>query len=63
MNRALADQRVRSLLRDKMCWAVRLALNTVLDAEVEAFIGAAPYARTLTRQDYWNGRYDRGPMS
>ncbi len=50
----------QTLLRDKMCWAVRLALNTVLDAEVEAFIGAAPYARTPTRQDYRNGRYDRG---
>ena len=49
-----------ALLRDKMCWAVRLLLNTVLDAEVEAFIGAAPYARTPTRQDYRNGSYDRG---
>jgi len=49
-----------ALLRDKMCWAVRLLLNTVLDVEVEAFIGAAPYARTPTRQDYRNGSYDRG---
>lgn len=50
----------QALLRDKMCWAVRLLLNTVLDAEVEAFMGAAPYARTPTRQDYRNGRYERG---
>jgi transposase-like protein len=49
-----------ALLRDKMCWAVRLLLNTVLDAEVEAFIGAAPYARTPTRRDYRNGSYERG---
>jgi putative transposase len=49
-----------ALLRDKMCWAVRFLLNTVLDAEVEAFIGAAPYARTPTRQDYRNGSYERG---
>ena len=43
-----------------MCWAVRLLLNAVLDAEVEAFIGAAPYTRTPTRQDYRSGSYDRG---
>ena len=49
-----------ALLRDKMCWAVRLMLNTVLDAEIEAFIGATPYERTPTRQDYRNGSYQRG---
>jgi transposase-like protein len=50
----------QALLRDKVCLAVRLMLNTVLDLEVEAFIGAAPYERTPTRQDYRNGRYERG---
>ncbi len=50
----------QALLRDKLCLAVRLMLNEVLDLEVEAFIGAAPYERTPTRQDYRNGSYERG---
>jgi len=50
----------QALLRDKLCLAVRLMLNQVLDLEVEAFIGAAPYERTPTRQDYRNGSYERG---
>jgi putative transposase len=49
-----------ALLRAKMCAAVQVVMNAVLDAEVEAFIGAAPYARTPTRQDHRNGRYRRG---
>ena len=50
----------QALLRDKLCLAVRLMLNEVLDLEVETFIGAAPYERTPTRQDYRNGSYERG---
>ena len=52
-----------ALLRDKVCLAVQLMLNQVLDLEVEAFIGAAPYERTPTRQDYRNGHYERGMVT
>lgn len=48
------------LLRDKICLAVQLMLNEVMDQELEAVIGAALYERTSTRRDYRNGRYERG---
>ena len=48
------------LLRDKVCLAVQLMLNEVMDWELEAVIGAALYERTATRRDYRNGRYERG---
>ena len=56
----ISQAEFHALLRDKVCLAVRLMLNQVIELEVEAFIGAAPYERTPTRQDYRNGRYDRG---
>jgi putative transposase len=52
-----------ALLRDKVCLAVQLMLNQVLDLEVAAFIGAAPYERTPKRQDYRNGSYERGMVT
>src|SRR5512137_2411343 len=48
------------LLRDKMCLAVQLMLNEIMDWELEAVIGAALYERTSTRRDYRSGRYERG---
>ena len=48
------------LLRDKVCLAVQLLLNEVMDCELEAVIGAALYERTPTRRDYRNGQYERG---
>jgi putative transposase len=59
-SRLISQADFHALLRDKVCWAVRFMLNSVLDLEVEAFIGAAPYERTPMRQDYRNGSYDRG---
>lgn len=47
------------LLRDKVCLAVQLMLNEILDGELEAVIGAALYERTATRRDYRNGHYER----
>lgn len=57
---AISQADFHALLREKVCLAVQLMLNQVLDVEVEAFIGAAPYERTSTRQDYRNGSYERG---
>jgi len=47
------------LLREKLREAVRYTLIQVLEAEVEACIGAAAYERVSTRQDYRNGHYSR----
>ena len=47
------------LLRQKLREAVRYTLIQVLEAEVEACIGAAAYERVPTRQDYRNGHYAR----
>jgi len=39
--------------------AVRLTLITILEDEVEAFVGTSLYQRASTRQDYRNGYYTR----
>jgi transposase-like protein len=38
---------------------VRYTLSQVLEAEVDAYVGAAAYKRVPTRQDYRNGHYTR----
>ena len=48
-----------ALLREKVQQAVRTALISVLEAEVDAFIGAVRYERSEQRQDYRNGHYHR----
>jgi putative transposase len=57
---SISQAAFHALLREKVCLAVQLMLNQVLDLEIEAFVGAAPYERTATRQDYRNGSYERG---
>ena len=47
------------MLRAHLQQAVRTALVSVLEAEVEAFIGAARYQRRPERRDYRNGHYTR----
>ena len=49
----------QALLHEKLRQAVRLTLVTILDEEVEAFIGAEPYQRTPWRRDHRNGSYTR----
>jgi putative transposase len=46
-------------VREAMREFVRLALTTVLEEEVTALIGAAPYERNLLRRDRRNGHYAR----
>jgi len=48
-----------SLLQAQLREAVRVALVTVLEAELDAFIGALPYERTAERRDQRNGYYTR----
>jgi putative transposase len=47
------------LLREKLREAVRFTLIQVLEAEVEAYVGAATYERGPSRQDHRNGHYER----
>jgi putative transposase len=56
----LGQADLQSLLREKMRQAVRLTLNTILEEEVEAFVGAGRYQRTGARRDQRNGHYSRG---
>jgi transposase-like protein len=56
---ALSQTEFQELVHEKMRQAVRFTLVTVLEAEIEAFIGAAPYQRTSQRRAYRNGSYQR----
>lgn len=49
----------QTYIRETMRNCVRLALTAILEEEVTAFIGAAPYEQNLTRRDYRNGSYTR----
>ena len=49
----------QATLHEKIRQAIRLTLVTVLDEEVEAFIGAGPYQRVPWRRDRRNGHYPR----
>ena len=49
----------QSYIRETMRNVVRFALTTILEEEVTAFIGAAPYEQNLIRRDYRNGSYMR----
>jgi putative transposase len=55
----LSQTEFQEIVREKMRQAVRFTLITVLEAEMEAFIGAAPYQRTAQRRAYRNGSYQR----
>lgn len=57
--RPLSQTEFQELLHEKIRQAVRLTLVTVLEAEIEAFIGAGPYQRTGQRRAYRNGSYRR----
>lgn len=59
----ISQTTVQMLLREKIGLAVQFTLNTLLDYELEAFLGAARYERTPTRQDYRNGSYERGLLT
>jgi putative transposase len=47
------------MVKERLRQAVRVALITVLEEEVTAFIGARPYERSKERRDQRNGHYTR----
>jgi putative transposase len=55
----ISQERFEAMLREKLHQAVRTALISVLEAEVDAFIGAVRYERSEHRSDYRNGHYTR----
>ena len=54
-----SQEEFQTLLQEQIRQAVRLALVTILEAEVDAFISALLYERTPTRRDQRNGHYTR----
>ncbi len=55
----ISQDEFQTLLQEQLRQAVRLALMTILEAEIDAFVGALPYERTLSRRDQRNGYYTR----
>jgi len=49
----------QQFVQERLREAVRTALISILEEEVPAFIGAAPYERSEERQDRRNGHYSR----
>ncbi len=49
----------RAILHEKLRRAVQVTLVAILEEEVTAFVGAAPYQRTEQRRDSRNGTYPR----
>jgi putative transposase len=47
------------MVKERLQYAVRVALISVLEEEVTAMIGAQPYERTQQRRDQRNGHYTR----
>jgi transposase-like protein len=47
------------MVKERLRQAVRVALISVLEEEVTAFIGAKPYERSEERRDHRNGHYRR----
>lgn len=54
-----SQEAFEKMLQERLRQAVRLALISVLEEEVTAFIGALPYERNEQRRDQRNGHYRR----
>jgi transposase-like protein len=50
---------IQEMLQEKLRLAIKLTMIQVLEEEVEAFVKAEPYQRTIERRDYRNGSYAR----
>ena len=48
-----------TMVREQLQQAVRIALISVLEAEIDSFIGAVRYEHSEQRRDYRNGHYAR----
>lgn len=56
---AVSQATFQEALQEQMRLAVKVTLIRILEEEVNAFVNASPYQRTLKRRDYRNGSYKR----
>lgn len=56
---AISQSEFHSYVREQIRGAVRIALTTILEEELTAFIGAGPYEQKGSRRDHRNGSYQR----
>lgn len=56
---AMSQDEFTAMLTGQLKEAVRVALVTILEAEVTALVGALPYERSVSRTDQRNGHYTR----
>jgi transposase-like protein len=54
-----SQEAFEQMVKERLQYAVRVALMSVLEEEVTAMIGAQPYERTKPRRDQRNGHYTR----
>jgi putative transposase len=54
-----SQEAFEQMVKDRLRYAVRVALISVLEEEITACIGARPYERTQERRDQRNGHYTR----
>ena len=54
-----SQEAFEQMVKERLRQAVRVALMSVLEEEVTAFIGARPYERNEQRRDQRNGHYTR----
>src|SRR6266700_2238963 len=54
-----SQEAFEQMVKERLRYAVRVALISVLEEEVTACIGAQPYERNEQRHDYRNGHYSR----
>ena len=54
-----SQEAFEQMVKERLRYAVRVALISVLEEEVTAFIGAQPYERNQARRDQRNGHYTR----
>lgn len=55
----ISQSEFQSYVRDQMRAALRVTLTTILEEELTALIGAAPYEQNAERRDHRNGSYQR----
>ena len=56
---AEGQAQLQEMVKERLQMAIKLTLIQVLEEEIEAHIRATPYQRTVERQDYPNGTYER----
>jgi putative transposase len=54
-----SQEAFEEMVKERLQYAVRVALISVLEEEVTLLIGAKPYERSQERRDYRNGHYTR----